>query len=354
MSQGTCTIFYPGLLGPSIALDELDSSAWPDIKTLPTLQYFLSHGKSYAFEPGQQQGMEARILDLLGVARQNKQLPIADLRRNYHGQTDVYQWCLDPVYIQIDLDEALLHAGDELLIDEQDARQIIADINRHFVEDDLYIEYCTPQHWLLKAQLELETRSLSEVLYRNVNDYLPQGSDAPRWQRILNEIQMLLYTHPVNDRRQAKGKLPINSLWLWGNGTYNSIETPVEFVCSDNELALQAASLSAIANEFMPRKPNMTRHARCRSLIVLTAQMAAIRRNDVFGWFAALEYLDRHILAPLLVMLRQGQLERIEIHSDRTGIMLDRAATRQTMFSWVMPKKSIQKLVTQLRHQYAY
>jgi hypothetical protein len=32
-------------------------------------------------------------------------------------------------------------------------------------------------------------------------------------------MQMLLYTHPVNEARAARGVLPVNSFWLSGTGT---------------------------------------------------------------------------------------------------------------------------------------
>jgi hypothetical protein len=34
----------------------------------------------------------------------------------------------------------------------------------------------------------------------------------------MNEIQMLLHEHPVNDVRQRRGRPVINSLWFWGFG----------------------------------------------------------------------------------------------------------------------------------------
>jgi len=34
----------------------------------------------------------------------------------------------------------------------------------------------------------------------------------------VNELQMLLHEHPVNERRVARGLPPVNSVWLWGIG----------------------------------------------------------------------------------------------------------------------------------------
>ena len=44
--------------------------------------------------------------------------------------------------------------------------------------------------------------------------FLPQGNDLKRWQKLLTELQMLLYAHPVNAARTQRGARSINSLWL--------------------------------------------------------------------------------------------------------------------------------------------
>ncbi|RZL89235.1 MAG: hypothetical protein EOP73_30255, partial [Variovorax sp.] len=37
-------------------------------------------------------------------------------------------------------------------------------------------------------------------------------------RRLQQEMQMLLYTHPLNDAREARGRPGINSFWLSGTG----------------------------------------------------------------------------------------------------------------------------------------
>ena len=37
-------------------------------------------------------------------------------------------------------------------------------------------------------------------------------------RRLQNEMQMLLYTHPLNDERVSQRLLPVNSFWLSGSG----------------------------------------------------------------------------------------------------------------------------------------
>jgi hypothetical protein len=54
--------------------------------------------------------------------------------------------------------------------------------------------------------------------------WIPSSAQASRLRRLQNEMQMLLYTHPVNDARLQRGAVPINSFWLSGTGAL-----PVEY-----------------------------------------------------------------------------------------------------------------------------
>jgi hypothetical protein len=56
------------------------------------------------------------------------------------------------------------------------------------------------------------------VLGRNVDRWLPSLKQIKLLQ---NEMQMLLYTHSVNDERAAKGQRSINSFWVSGSGALN-------------------------------------------------------------------------------------------------------------------------------------
>jgi hypothetical protein len=56
---------------------------------------------------------------------------------------------------------------------------------------------------------------------------MPEGRDGQLIRRLMNELQMVLHEHPVNERRAAQGQRTINAVWLWGFGAPNEAE-PVE------------------------------------------------------------------------------------------------------------------------------
>ena len=47
---------------------------------------------------------------------------------------------------------------------------------------------------------------------------MEQSKQKLPWYRLINEIQMFMHGHEINQKRLENGLLPINSLWCWGGG----------------------------------------------------------------------------------------------------------------------------------------
>ena len=63
------------------------------------------------------------------------------------------------------------------------------------------------------------------------------GPEARRWRVLSSEALVVLHNHPHNAERMAAGKVPINSLWLWGGGMLpDSIASDPRTVYSDEVL----------------------------------------------------------------------------------------------------------------------
>ena len=64
-----------------------------------------------------------------------------------------------------------------------------------------------------------------DISSQSIEDRLPQGEGSEELIALMNSSQMLLATHPVNNRRIERGELPANSIWLWGQGKRPQMET---------------------------------------------------------------------------------------------------------------------------------
>jgi hypothetical protein len=89
-----------------------------------------------------------------------------------------------------------------------------------FAQDGITLEYDAPTQWLARGELfrSLPTASLDRVVGRDVNAWMARGDAARTLRRLQAEMQMLLYTHPLNEERERGGLLPVNSFWASGTG----------------------------------------------------------------------------------------------------------------------------------------
>lgn len=57
-----------------------------------------------------------------------------------------------------------------------------------------------------------------DISGQGILDYLPKGEGAEKLVNLMNSSQMIFYNHPQYRRRLEAGKVPANSIWLWGHG----------------------------------------------------------------------------------------------------------------------------------------
>lgn len=64
-----------------------------------------------------------------------------------------------------------------------------------------------------------------DITNKSILEYLPSGDGSAELIRLMSDSQLLFKEHPVNRRRMQEGKLPANSIWLWGQGKAPQMET---------------------------------------------------------------------------------------------------------------------------------
>ena len=169
----------------------------------------------------------------------------------------------------------------DLQLDAEDSRALLEAMRPWFAEDGIALTYDAPMRWLARADLfrSLPTASLDRVVGRRIDRWLPAGDAGRPVRRLQQEMQMLLYTLPLNDARQRGGLLPVNSFWVSGSGP----------------LAADAA--------VRPVDPlQVTHYLRDAALV-----------GDWRGWAAAWQQLDGRECVRLLADLDRGRAVRITL-----------------------------------------
>lgn len=231
----------------------------------------------------------------------------------------------DPVHLAINQRGAEMADPRSLAVSPDEAEQLVAALNKQFAGDDLHFLAATPDRWLLQLH-ELPNAifsPLESVYGRSVGEFLPQGADAARWHRRLNEIQMLLYAHPVNDIRAALGQPLINSLWLWGGGIHPlrcSLRKPAELVFSNDSMVATLAKLAGARRA--PRPDSFGGITGTDVLVLLDDLILPALWRDAIVWREAWEMLETSWLAPARELLADGRLSELLITMPEAGLKI--------------------------------
>jgi hypothetical protein len=127
---------------------------------------------------------------------------------------------LTPVHWRVGSDAIHLADPRLLALDETSSRTLFEAVRPLFESEGFGLRWGAPLRWYAShpSLAGLATASPERVIGRNVDRWLPAPREARLLRRLQNEVQMLLYTHPLNAEREAAGQLAVNSFWLSGCG----------------------------------------------------------------------------------------------------------------------------------------
>lgn len=233
--------------------------------------------------------------------------------------TDNTAWLrADPVHLRIEQDRLVLHDAEFLNLTHDEASALSEMLNIHFAEDGLEFVVANAQRWYMRlaSSPAIVTAPLDAVLGQDVHRYLPRGAEAMLWHRRYNELQMLLHNHPVNQAREARGALPANSVWWWGEGEERPVSARFARLAGDEPLLRGLAissgtpytNLPDSANAWLAEAPEEGEH-----FIVLQGLRRpwAYRLNT--EWQSTLGQLEHSWFAPLLAALAGGRISAVKI-----------------------------------------
>ena len=264
---------------------------------LPALETLLARGTRVTCA---MEGVEAALCNELGIPRQSD-YPIAPITLEADGGTAGTDYWLraDPVHLRAMRDRLVLADSGVLEISRHEAEALAQSIANHFGAAFSPVPL-HPERWYVRfsAAPQLLTTPVSNAVGRDINPLLPQGEDARTFRTLLNELQMLLFDHPVNLAREARGELPINSLWLWGGG-----HKPAAY-SAGMPLYAQDAGARALGRFCHAKLHTLPSHMELKLLpmhgvILLDQLVSAGQYGDAYGWREAIRALERDWFAPL-------------------------------------------------------
>lgn len=310
-------LFTPSLLGP---LSAMELPGFPN-EPAPALQTLLRGAQ-------QQSGATGLPATLLGAASlphlPSADWPVAAVSMAVAAGVSSCGWlCATPVHLRPDRDGLVLFDASPLKITASEADALIAAINAVYTDAGWRLQRLAPSqwYWQLPQPPQLITTELAGVIGRDIRRYLPQGEQALFWRQRLNEVQMILHQHPLNQQREQQGKPMINSIWLWGGGAlplFPSTAPPFTSLWANADEAL-VQGLAALAQ--IPLQPEPTevglwlkQTAGAEVGVVLSDCVLAVSYDDATVWLQTMADLDQRWFAPLVEALNEGILQRLTIY----------------------------------------
>lgn len=286
------TLFAPGLLGP-VAGADLARLSLPE---LPGLRRWLGGARRRGGPAGSNEDVLAALFGTSPA-----KAPVAPV--SYRGATGRSPAApvlrADPVFLRVETDHLLLFDAGALALSRDESDSLVARFNEFFADEGLRLEAPCADEWYLFGvdALEAGTTPLARVRARNVGPFMPSGQAGASLRRLMNEVQMLFFEHPVNKAREAAGQLPVSGVWPWGEGEMPGELAPAwDGVWAQSSYARGLAALSHTAHAQAPVSWTAWQGARAapgRYLVVLEDALSPAVRGDVAAWLAAVERLDQ-------------------------------------------------------------
>ncbi|MBG9388254.1 phosphoglycerate mutase [Caenimonas aquaedulcis] len=165
---------------------------------------------------------ERLLATLLGLPTVDGLIPWAAREASHErlgGADGAWAW-ITPCHWRVGTDHVAMDVVADLSVDEQQSRTCLEAMRPYFAEDGIDLHYVAPTRWLARGDLfrQLPAASLDRVEGRVIDPWMPRTAGAAPLRRLQQEMQMLLYTHPLNEDRIARGLLPITSFWASGTG----------------------------------------------------------------------------------------------------------------------------------------
>ncbi len=288
------------------------------LETAPTFANWLRQGRAdvHPADPASAgcTPFEQWLLKRSGFVKrdgQNLSAGLGPLWANNVTQRDQPVWLAELVHVSPSRDGAVLLPASELEISPQHNGALLESAQTLFAGTGFALHPDSAARWRIELPADFTPQCASPVLVSlaTVNEWWPQDIAARPWRRLLNELQMLWYDHPVNNERYAAGRVPVNSLWLFGGA-------------SPDQLRQAPASDSAVHGSLL--EPGLA--------------------QDWGAWIGALGELERNVFKPLAANAQPGLVllgrDRIVEIQPRSQGLLSRLLPRrnETWRTWWSPQ----------------
>ncbi len=192
-----------------------------------------------------------------------------------------------PAHWHVGRDHVTLAEPEALQLTETESCAAFDAVRDLFESEGFTLVWSAPSRWYVahESLAGLPCASLDRVIGRNVDLWIRHGaahqSQARLVRRLQSEVQLLLYPHALNEEREQRDALTLNSFWLSGCGRAQAVPASV--------------------------------------VVVNDSLRAPLLAQDWVAWADAWRALDSDALATLLADAQAGRTARLTLCGERSA-----------------------------------
>lgn len=198
-----------------------------------------------------------------------------------------------PAHWHVGRDHVTLADPEALQLTEAESRAAFEAVRELFESEGFTLVWGATSRWYVahESLAGLPCAALDRVIGRNVDLWIRHGaayqSQARLVRRLQSEVQLLLYPHALNEEREQRDALTLNSFWLSGCGRAQAV-----------------AANDVVVNDTL---------------------RAPLLAQDWVAWADAWRALDSSALATLLADAQAGRSTRLTLCGERSAQGFDNA-----------------------------
>ena len=231
--------------------------------------------------------------------------------------------CAAPVHLLTAIDHLQLAAPVPLPLEAAESAALLASLEAHLAGTGFRLHSFPGRGWLCECPADLVCTAVepAAAIGRNLRELLPGGRDAAHVRALVNELQMLLHEHPVNETRASRGAPAMNSLWLWGFGAAVEPRAQAQGVLLTDDAWL--AGLWRLHGGEVGSPDELSAHLRRSTAVLRVALAPANGDENLRDQLAA---LDQSLLAPARAALIDGTVQCLSVHTGQSVFEVPRYA----------------------------
>jgi hypothetical protein len=281
-------IFIPGLFSaPGYEMEQAESES-----ELSALNKLLRFGQK---SPGS-------VSDFDDVISRALNLPAKPAYVNAYSQKDEFNGDVQlarAVHLKADLHQIVVLPILDTPRNEADFDQLVTDLNGFFYEDfSLGNEDGLVRVMMLhRHDFVADMPHYLNVTGRNINSLIEQTKLNIKWHQLINEVQMFLHQHTINQKRECDGLLPINSIWCWGGGENLELDSTLKWVVDDRSICQYLKAQGLFAELLSDYKFDQNQS---QVQILVLSLMKLLKFNTEKSLTSELQKIDQNVIKPAI------------------------------------------------------